>query len=297
MGLAAQRQVRKLVLERRHDVIHAHLSRATYIALTASLFTGIPLVVSVHVYTKEPIFRFVAHRPNRIVAVSNYIRGVLNARGISDRYIDVVYNGTNFADVIYDEPMEVRREFEIPSDRTLVGLVGKVVREKGHMLALEALTELLADEPKTHLLFVGKTNGEFTDELERRSEGLGVRRHVTFTGERSDLPRLIDSMSFSILPSKMESFGLAVIESMARGKPVVASRVGGLCEVIQDYETGLLVDLTPKALGHGMRYMLGNDGERVRMGNNARKVIQAKFSTPLMVERIEQSYYRALGEA
>lgn len=293
-GLQAQREIRKLLKARRYDLLHAHLSRATYLGLTATAFTSVPLVVSVHVFTKEPIYRYVAHRRNRIVAVSNYIRGVLNGRGVDDRFIDVVYNGTDFADALYDEPMDVRREFEIPSDHEIVGLVGKVVREKGHLVAVEALGEVLAEQPKAHLLFVGKREGAFGDQVVRRAELLGVDKNLTFTGVRQDIARLFDSMSFSIMPSEMETFGMAVIECMARGRPVVASRVGGLCELIQDYETGLLVNQSPKDFAKGMLYMLGQPEERLRMGLNARRSILARFTTEHMVEAIEDTYRKAV---
>ncbi len=294
MGLEAHAKMLRLVRRGSFDVIHCHLSRATYLGFVAGSLRRMPVVSTVHVETREPLYRFFARKTNRIVAVSNFVRGVLHGHGVPNDYIDVVYNGTNFAEVEYEETLGVRREFSIPSDRVLVGLVGRVAREKGHMVAVEALPRVLEVQPRTHLMFVGRTEGEFCDLLRHRTEDLGLMDHVTFTGNRQDVARMLDAMEFSILPSVMEACPLAALESMARGKTLVASRVGGLSELVQHRETGLLVDQTPEDLAEGMCYMLGNKAERERMGRNARLLVQSRFTNEHMVERLQSIYYRAV---
>ncbi|MDI9641308.1 glycosyltransferase family 4 protein [Kamptonema cortianum] len=294
-GLPAMRFMSKLLKDGNFDLIHAHLSRAAYISLGASTIRGVPLVCTVHVETKEPVYRLAARGNNRLVAVSNFISGVLRGQGIKGQYIDVVYNGTDFHDVSYElPPSDVFREFHIPSERRVIGLVGRVAPEKGHHLAIEAFPNVLRAEPNAHLMFVGRHDGDFHDQLRRRGDELGLEDRVTYTGQRDDIPRLFDSMDFSILPSPhKESFGIAVIESMARSKPVVVSRVGGLSEVVIHEQTGLVVDANAHALGSGMNYLLQNREELERMGRNARMLIQEKFTLAQMVERLEAVYAKA----
>jgi glycosyltransferase involved in cell wall biosynthesis len=106
---------------------------------------------------------------------------------------------------------------------------------------------------------------------------------------------MFDAMSFSILPSVMEACPLVALESMARGKTLVASRVGGLSEIVVHRETGLLVDQSAEELAEGMCYMLSNHNERDRMATNGRVLVNERFSNENMLERLERIYYRAAG--
>lgn len=289
-GLPAQFQMLSIVRKGKFDIIHAHLSRATYLGFVSSTITGIPLISTVHVETKEPIYKWVGRGRNRLIAVSNYIHGVLVGRGAKADAIEVVYNGTDFANVQVESDEAVHKEFGIPLDRQIIGLVGRVAPEKGHHIALEALPTVLQSKPRTQLMFVGRTDGDFADQLTQEAVRLGVRDHLTFTGNRSDVPRLFDAMSFSILPTVMESFGLAVIECMARGRPVVASNVGALAELVQHEETGLLVEQNSRAFSEAMLALLADPEKCREMGRNARMVIQEKFTVEQMIERLEGCY-------
>jgi glycosyltransferase involved in cell wall biosynthesis len=297
LGLPAQAAVLRLVRSGRFDIVHAHLARAAYLGLVANALTGVPLVTTVHVETREPIYRLIGRGRNRIVAVSQYIRGVLKGRGVRGEAIDVVYNGTEIADDPPSAPDEVFTEFGVPRDRSLIGPVGRVAPEKGHHIALEALPRVLDDRPEAQLLFVGRTDGEFHERLRADAARLGVADRVTFTGHRQDVPRLLDAMDFSVLPTVMDGFGLAVIESMARERPVVASNVGALTELIEPNETGLLVPQTPEAFAEGMRFMLSRREERERMGRNAREAILARFTVDRMVDGVLAVYAKCLADS
>mgnify|MGYP000896340001 FL=1 len=291
----AHRWMLKLVNRKRFDVIHAHLTRATYLGFVSGWVRGVPLVSSVHVATSDGIYRRMARRKNRLVAVSEFVRGVLRGRGVPDQFIDVVYNGTDFGDLAEAAVANVHDEFLIPKERRLVGLVGRVCHEKGHMLAVQAMPSVLNRHEDTHLLFVGRFESGFEPTIRKAVSDLGIDDRVTFTGNRADVPRLLDAMAFSILPSTMEACPLAALESMARSKPLVASRVGGLAELVVHEQTGLLVEQTPEELAHGMAFLLEHEDERARMGENARRMIEEKFTLVQMVERLEAVYCRAAG--
>lgn len=293
-GIPALIQLNKLAKERQYDLVHAHLSRAAYLSLLPTALQDIPLVCSVHVKTHYLIYRLASRKSNRVVAVSNYIQGLLEGSRVPAKYIDVVHNGTDFQDLQYAADHDVKSEFGLPGDRRLIGLVGRVAEEKGHLIAVNAMPKVLEENPDAHLLFVGRAEGEFAEYLRKRVESQDLGSRVTFTGNREDVARMLDAMEFSILPSSAEACPLAVLESMARKRPVVGARIGGVDELVIHKETGLLAEQTPEDFSAGMNYLLGHEDDRLRMGSNALQMIHERFTFAQMMERMEAVYERAI---
>ena len=293
-GFPALRQITRLAKERKYDLVHAHLSRAAYLSLVATALADIPLVCSVHVKTHYLVYRLAARKSNRVVAVSNYIQGLLEGSKVPAQFIDVVHNGTDFHDMHYVSDNDVKSEFNLPHDRRLIGLVGRVAEEKGHLIAVNAMPAVLEQNPDAHLLFVGRNQGEFAEYITKEVKRRELDKHITFTGNRGDVARMLDAMEFSILPSSAEACPLAVLESMARKRPVVGARIGGVDEVVIHRETGLLAEQTPEEFSDGMNYMLGHDDERKRMGTNALQLVHERFTFEQMMERMEAVYARAI---
>ncbi len=294
-GLPALSELNSLVRRRKFDLIHAHLSRAAYLSLAAATLNNTALVCSVHVKTNYVVYKAAARRRSRVVAVSHYIAGLLKESGVPEHAIDVVHNGTDFHGIQYPARGDVHEEFAIPSERRLIGLVGRVAMEKGHHIAVDAFPKVLDAAPDAHLLFVGRDEGEFPSQLKETVRRRDLANRITFTGNRADVARLLDSMEFSILPSSAEACPLAVIESMARERPVVGANIGGVDELVIHEETGLLVDQTAEAFSRGMNYLLQNDEKRRAMGSNALRMIQERFTFDQMMERMEAVYDRALS--
>src|SRR5580658_9391843 len=147
MALVA-RQVRRDKI----DVVHTHLTRAAYIGHAIGIVTRVPIVTSVHIANNDQIYRRLARRGNRLVAVSNFVAGMLHGRGVPKRFIDTVYNGTDFADIDpVTKPEEVKAEFDIPQHRRIVGLVGKVCRDKGQVELIHAMGAIKSEHPDAHL--------------------------------------------------------------------------------------------------------------------------------------------------
>lgn len=277
----------------RFDLAHTHLTRATYFGAISGALVGKPAVATVHIANHDQIYKRMARRRNRLVAVSNYVRGMLHGRGIPDKYIDTVYNGTDFIEFDRHDPHLVRQEFGLSPDKKIIGLVGRVCREKGHLLMIEAMRDVLRQHPRAHLMFVGRLEKYFVDEFNEAVDTAGIRDSLTLTGVRHDVPRLLDAFDFSTMPSHQETFGIAAIEAMARGKAVVASRIGGLPEVVRHQQTGLLVDLRPEELSEAVNYLLENEPERDQMGALGRTIVEQKFTLSHMVDRLEGVYQRA----
>jgi glycosyltransferase involved in cell wall biosynthesis len=173
-------------------------------------------------------------------------------------------------------------------------LVGRVCREKGHLLMVDAMKDVLKEHPKAHLMFIGRVESMFDAEVREAIWSAGIGEHVTMTGVRHDVPRLLDSMAFTTMPSHRETFGIAAIEAMARSKAVVASRVGGLPEVVRHQQTGLLIDLRPEELASAVSYLLEHEDEREQMGAMGRRIVEEKFTLSHMVDRLEGVYCKTL---
>lgn len=275
------------------DVIHTHLTRAAYIGYTAGLFGGVPVITSVHIANNDQIYKRLARRRNRLVAVSNYVRGMLHGRGIPEKFIDTVYNGTDFVDFEPSSPEAVKDELGVPRERKLIGLVGRVCREKGHLEMVSALKSLRSQHPEAHVVFVGRIEAPFEAELNEAVKEAGVSDRLTMTGIRYDVPRMLDSFTLTTMPSHIETFGVAAIEAMARSKAVVASNVGGLPEVVRHRQTGILVDLRPEGIAEAVSYLLENEDEREQMGAMGRRVVEQKFTLQEMVRKLEGVYESA----
>jgi len=175
-------------------------------------------------------------------------------------------------------------------------MVGNLRPEKGHDTLLEALPAILAAEPNVALQIVGDgaLRESLTDSIRRR----GLSRHVTMLGEREDVPELLSASDVFVFPSKSEAFPNAVLEAMASGLPVVASRVGGIPELIESGHTGVLVEPgNGRQLADATLQLIRNPERARAMGNAARVHVEQHFSFDRMVASFEELYLSILERA
>jgi glycosyltransferase involved in cell wall biosynthesis len=170
-----------------------------------------------------------------------------------------------------------------------VGLVAaRLHEEKGHAVLWRALPEVLREVPGLVVLCAGE--GPHRAAIEADAQRLGLARSVRFLGQRADVPVLMALSSVVVLPSLAESFGLAALEAMSLGRPVVASRAGGLPEVVADGETGLLADVgDASGLAAGLRALVADTARAAAMGEAGRRRA-ALFTGERMVRGYEAVY-------
>lgn len=277
------------------DIIHAHLTRAAYIGFASSLMCRVPLITTVHIANNDAIYNRLARGRNRLIAVSGYVGGMLHGRGVPDRFIDIVYNGTDFLDFPVADPVEVKRGLGIDPNKKLIGIVGRVSQAKGQRHIIRALAKVKKNFPESHLVAIGEFDSNYEQEIRALTSHYDLEDSVTFTGLRNDIPQLLDSCQFTVMPSELETFGLAAVESMARSKPVIASAVGALPEVVRHGQSGLLADPNRPEFEESVAYLLGEDRIRDEMGACARQIVEERFSNPIMTNHIEDVYFKALG--
>ena len=204
--------------------------------------------------------------------------------GLPERRVEVVGNGLPASAFAETTPtLSCRPGF------LRVGMIARMnARYKGHRIFLRAAARLHRKFPEVEFLLAG--DGPLRPELERQAAELGIRDQVCFLGDCRDVPAVLASMNVSVLPSASESLSNVIIESMAAGVPVVASRVGGNLELINE-DRGILVEPdNDQALANAIERLLGDAALRVELGGNARQFALANFTLKRMHERYEELY-------
>lgn len=309
-SLATPMSITRYARENRIDIIHAHLTRATYFGLVAGRMAGLPIVSSVHCRSHDVAYRYLfPHENSQIVSVSDFIRNGLLRKGVAENRIRTIYNGTEF---LNDEPGEnnddtspeigqsdvlpLRAELSLPPESELIGLIARVEEFKGHLVLAKAVRQIVAARPDAYFVMVGPVVPQIQREVWEITAADGVADRLRFTGVRNDVKRLMSEMQVLTLPSRYEACSMSIIEAMAMGKPVVATRAGGNPELVEHGVTGLLIDRNPESLATALIDTLSDAGRLQTMGNAAQKRARERFSASVMVDNIERLYTEILNK-
>jgi glycosyltransferase involved in cell wall biosynthesis len=208
--------------------------------------------------------------------------------------VRVVYNAVNWERLDATKtPDQVRAELGIPSDRIVVGVVATLQDKKGHRVLLDAVAKTPGLEA-IWLMLVG--DGPERAPLEAYAATLGIKERVTFCGTRRDLGNLLPAMDVFALPSLWEGLPLALILAMGASRPVVATRLAGIPEVVSDGDTGLLVEPgNASELGSALARVCADGALRVRLGARARAAVRDRFGADAYsaaVMRIYEEFLR-----
>jgi glycosyltransferase involved in cell wall biosynthesis len=285
----------------RADVIHNHMFRAEIVGTKAAIALGEaghrrPWVVStvhssrVRSAEDQEALRRITPEINHLVAVSRAIERKITDEDRVGAPVSLIYNGVDLERYDHQEPCcTLREEYGMDDDAVLVGVVGRLELEKGHPTLLEAWPLVLDRVPCAYLLIVGE--GSRLDALHQIAQDLGVDRHVIFTGRRDDIPAITAALDVAVLPSYREAQGLTILEAMAMSRPVVASNVGGIPEMIEDGVNGLLVPAhDPAALAGAIARLLTDHPYADMIGRAGHDTVHDRFCIQLMVNAIQSLY-------
>lgn len=297
-------QLYRLFRREKYDLVHTHLIHADLYGTLAAKLARVPLVMSTK--HNEDTFRYnsflnflnrtINGQVDHAIAISESLkRFTVEKEGVNQTKITRIYYGLNPDSLLQDKPdYSVRREFSIGVSDPLVGVIGRLTVQKGHRYLLEAFSKVVSAVPSAHLLVVG--DGPLRRGSEDLAERLGMASRVIFTGWRDDVQRILRALDVVVMPSLWEGFGLVLLEAMAAAKPIVASRVGAIPEIVIDGETGLLVPPKDvKALAQGIVTLIHNPEMAYEFGERGRDRLARKFSTQKMVERTQQVYESLSG--
>jgi glycosyltransferase involved in cell wall biosynthesis len=302
---AAVRELTAYLVRNEIDLLHAHMYRAEVIGARAAIAAGTAVVIAtVHssrVRSPEDVAALAALTPvmDRLIMPSSSIAAKVRAEGRGVASFSVIPNGVDLAR--FDLPVAacaLRREFGIPGGAPLLGVVARLEPEKGHRYLVEAMPAILRGAPETWLVIVGE--GSLDGELRSQTASLPgpAPDQIVFTGRREEVAAVTAEIDVSVLPSLREAQGISILEAMARRKPVVASAVGGIPEVLTNGLDGLLVPpADPASLAEACIRLACSPDLRIRMGESGRATVEARFSLDAMVRQIETIYDEELVRA
>jgi glycosyltransferase involved in cell wall biosynthesis len=306
--LPAYRDIARVIREFRPDIVHTHTAKAGLLGRLAAYLNRVPIIVHTfhgHVLRgyfsppKQAAFvqaeRALARVTTRLIAVSEHVRDELLAMRIGrpERF-EVIRLGFDLSRFLEDPPRgEIRRALGLsPATRT-VGIVARLVPIKAHEVFLEMAADVAASHPDIAFLVIG--DGECREALEAdvRARGLGAKVH--FLGWRADVDRVYADLDVVVLTSRNEGSPVALIEAMAAARPVVATRVGGVGELVAD--NGVLTDVDDaRALAQGVRRVLDDPALAARFGQCGRRRVVPAFSRERLVGDIDALYQRLIAE-
>lgn len=282
----------------RYDIVQTYLWTANTWARLAARLAGIPIVLAsernVDIWEetyKRILGRWLARSTDCIIANSEAVRRYLLERGgLPPEKVVTIYNGVNFDRFRAPCDPRVRRdELGIPKSAVVAGVVARIEPAKDHGTLLQAMALIRDRVPILHLVVVG--GGREEENLRRMCRELGIADRVHFTGFRTDSAEWLQSVDFSVLSSVKEGLSNTVIESMAAGRAVAATDVGGNAEVIQQNETGLIVPpREPAALANAIARLAESAELRERFGHAGQRRVETLFAIAPMVDQTERLY-------
>lgn len=288
------------LLRREHiEIVHCSLQMALFVGWWAIRLTRHrpDMILAVHTtinrnrkndWLDRCVFQWMMRDAATIICVCNVQRETWLARfpALQSR-IRVVYNGIDTTwfsrEALLDEPLAIRRSLDIDPDAFVMISVAAFRPEKGHDLLLEALRMLLGKVPHAQLLLLG--DGVQRRAIEDKVRQLGLEEHVHLLGSRPDVRPFLAVADVSVMVSTaVETFSMAMLESMSMEVPIVASDIGGTREAVRSGETGVLVEVgNVAAISDALVELADNQELRQTMGRNGRRVVEEEFGSTRMV--------------
>lgn len=300
--------LRNYIARERISIVHsAERPRDAAYNVALSRLSGARSVVHVHVKWSadySPLARWSVNHANAVFSISEYVTRTVIGMGRPAKSIHTILNGMSVErwDPSIDGG-ELRRELGIANDTLVLASVSRLFSWKGQRELLRAFAIVRATLPNVHLLIVGADSheaqgGSFSDELKVLANQLGVQDAVTFTGPRSDVPRVMAACDVFTLPSFEEPFGLVYLEAMAMRRPVIGIDNGGTPEVVARGEVGLLSPpWDVPALAENILTLLRDPDLRARMGAAGRQRVLEHFDGARMARDAAVAYERVLAQS
>jgi len=300
----------RLCQRERPAIVHLHLLKARLLGALAARWAGVPVVVETFHgtllagYYAAPVTRvlawverWLARRMDAVVAVSSAVAAELAAFGVARDRVHVIPLGLDLERFRRAglQPT-LRRALGLAEEVPLVGTVGRLVPIKGLEIFIDAAALIRRSLPDVHFVIVG--DGALRAVLERRAHAAGLGGQVHFLGWRRDLEELYPDLDLVMLSSLNEGTPVSIIEAMAAGRAVVATRVGGVPDVITDGVTGVLTPpRDPATLAAAAVGLLGDPGRRRQLGEAARAAVLQRFTAGRLARDVDTFYRALLAEA
>jgi glycosyltransferase involved in cell wall biosynthesis len=290
-------------------IVHSHTSKAGLLGRLAAKLAGVPIIVHTphgHVFFgyfgpfKTKIFilleKLASRITDKIVTLSNREKEDYRLFKIAEEdKFSVICSGiglNKFTESLLSEKQKLRKELGIPENSLIVGTAGRLVPVKGPEFLVKAAKYMISKYPDAYFIFTG--DGPLENGLRRKALEMGISDNVIFLGWRDDVAKIISIYDIFVLPSLNEGMGRVLAEAMALGKPIVASNIGGIPDLVIHGKNGFLVPpKNPKELVKYIQVLIEDKDKRVKMGLKG-KEISLNFGAKSMIERIASLYEELL---
>ena len=307
--IAIASRLAKIFRQFRPDIVHTHKYKDSILGATVARYVGVPYIVRVVHGMPEPfsglrnlrmflytmVDRFVTDWfIDRVVAVSSDIEKKL-IQIYGENRVVCIHNGLDLEAIqVRTQRQEKRKEWHLDNKAILIGTVGRLVTVKGHAVLLEAMRILHESNRSVMLLVVG--DGPLRGQLESEVARLALEGSVIFAGHQSQSYDFINMMDVFVLPSLHEGIPMVLLEALALQRPVVATRVGGIPEVIAQGGTGLLAEPADAlSLAGFIQELIEDQSKAVRIGKAGRIRVEEEFNARSMAEKTVALYEKVLG--
>lgn len=301
----------RLIRRERFTVVHTHCSKAGFVGRAAARIAGVPVVVhTFHLLAARPglsrprrfayrlLDRSVRRFAHRYVAVAPRVaREAVEQRIAPAGGVAVLPSAVDLEHVPTVADSRVRLDLGVPAHVPLVGTVGRIVPQKSPLDFVRMCALIHAERPEVRFVMVGDADLETAGleaETHREAERLGVP--IVFTGFRADAPRIAAAFDVYVVPSLYEGLGRAVTEALASARPVVATAVNGVPDLVEPGSTGLLAPPgDPEALARSVLWLLDHPVEAGRMARAGRERVRSHFGPEVMCRELDRVYAELLG--
>lgn len=283
------------------DIVHAHDPHGVAVAAAALPIGGLarrpPLVaarrVDFHLKTNS-FSRWKYRQVDAFLASSDAIRAMLVEDGVPAGRVATVHEGVDVDRIAAVAPLDLHGEYWFPRGAPIVGNVAALVPHKGQKHLIDAAAVVVRQVP--HARFVVLGEGELRQELEQRIRHLKLDQHVLLDGFRADVLARLKAFDIFVMSSVTEGLGTSLLDAMAAARPIVATRAGGIPEVVEDGVTGLLVPPGDgPALAAAILSLLADEDWRRRLGEAGLARARSRFSAERMVSETIAAYERLLA--
>lgn len=301
----------RLIRREKFTVVHTHCSKAGFIGRVAARLAGVPVVVhTFHIFAAHDglgrgtrlaylaLERSVRRFAHKYVAVAPRVaREAVEQKIAPPGDIVVVPSAVDLEGIPVTADPAVRGELGVPEDTPLVGTVGRIVAQKCPLDFVRMCAAIHAQRPDVRFVMVGDATLESADlEAETRQEAERLGVPMIFTGFLPDAPRVAAAFDVYVVPSLYEGLGRAVTEAMASARPVVATAVNGVPDLVVSGVTGLLAaPRDPEGLASAVLWMLDHPEEAARMGLQGRELVRSHFARKVMCDALDELYSELLG--
>jgi glycosyltransferase involved in cell wall biosynthesis len=304
MDLSAAWKLARVLKRLRPDVVHAHDPHAVAMAAlassvgAASIGPGTPAIVAarrVDFHLKGNSFsRWKYRQVDCFIAASEAIRQMLLADGVPPDRTVTVHEGIDLEHVLAAPPVDVHATFWLPHQAPVIANVAALVAHKGQRHLVDAAHLVVRDVPDARFVIFGE--GELRDALERQIRDYHLEKHVLLPGFRTDVLGCLKTVDIFAMSSVSEGLGTSLLDAMACARPIVATRVGGIPELVDDGVNGLLVPpRDERSLAAALVRLLSDSALRQRMGEAGSARVRERFTLERMVRETASVYARVAG--